>query len=236
MIGTQVIEDLMLPVYKSLIKAYRNRSLDDVTSHGERISDMLFDMDMLLATDPSSLLGNWLESAKSYGDTDAEKALMEFNARNQITLWGPDGQIEDYANKNWAGLVKNYYAQRWVLFKRELVICINDQRSYYDPTFRKKLMVLEKAWGRDRTEFPTTPIGDPLAIAEQLVGKYDAVYQLYAQDAEQVWALGRERTEFFASLGYLGAIEWRKEERRKRRAERAEKRCLLYTSPSPRDS
>lgn len=29
--------------------------------------------------------------------------LYEYNARNQITLWGPDGQIKDYANKQWAG-------------------------------------------------------------------------------------------------------------------------------------
>lgn len=24
-------------------------------------------------------------------------------ARNQITLWGPNGEIKDYANKQWAG-------------------------------------------------------------------------------------------------------------------------------------
>ena len=35
-----------------------------------------------------------------------EKLLYEYNARNQITLWGPDGQIVDYANKQWAGKVQ----------------------------------------------------------------------------------------------------------------------------------
>ena len=29
--------------------------------------------------------------------TEEEKLNYEFNARNQITLWGPDGQILDYA-------------------------------------------------------------------------------------------------------------------------------------------
>ena len=33
-----------------------------------------------------------------------EKQLYEYNARNQITLWGPHGEIVDYANKQWAGM------------------------------------------------------------------------------------------------------------------------------------
>lgn len=32
-----------------------------------------------------------------------ESDLYEYNARNQITLWGPSGEIKDYANKQWAG-------------------------------------------------------------------------------------------------------------------------------------
>ena len=31
---------------------------------------------------------------------------LEFNARNQVTLWGPNGEINDYAAKSWGGLVK----------------------------------------------------------------------------------------------------------------------------------
>ena len=52
-------------------------------------------MDVLLGTDPHFLLGNWLEAAKAIGTTDDEKKLYEYNARNQITLWGPTGQVTD---------------------------------------------------------------------------------------------------------------------------------------------
>ena len=31
------------------------------------------------------------------------KDHVEFNARNQITLWGPNGEINDYARKEWGG-------------------------------------------------------------------------------------------------------------------------------------
>ena len=32
-----------------------------------------------------------------------DEKLFEYNARNQITLWGPNGEIKDYANKQWSG-------------------------------------------------------------------------------------------------------------------------------------
>ena len=74
--------------------------------------------------------------AKALGTTDAEKALYEYNARNQgsicratqhhlaissnllkivlfqLTLWGPNGQILDYAAKQWSGLFRAYYTPR----------------------------------------------------------------------------------------------------------------------------
>jgi alpha-N-acetylglucosaminidase len=34
----------------------------------------------------------------------------------QQTLWGPSGQISDYATKHWADLVRTYYYPRWALF------------------------------------------------------------------------------------------------------------------------
>lgn len=43
-------------------------------------------------------------------------ANKEFNARNQVTLWGPTGQINDYAAKHWQGLMGDYYGRRWKLF------------------------------------------------------------------------------------------------------------------------
>lgn len=65
-----------------------------------------------------------------------ESNLYEWNARNQITLWGPKGEIIDYANKQWAGklyqgsfllqsenifhcfpgVVSQYFKPRWELF------------------------------------------------------------------------------------------------------------------------
>ena len=67
--------------------------------------DILEDLDRILATNKNFLLGPWLESAKAMATNSRERKLYEFNARNQITLWGPDGQILDYGG--WKKLKDN---------------------------------------------------------------------------------------------------------------------------------
>ena len=44
--------------------------------------------DKLTGTDSHALLGKWLNLARAEGETPAEKAYMEFQARTMITLWG----------------------------------------------------------------------------------------------------------------------------------------------------
>jgi len=55
---------------------------------------LLADMDTLLASDPHFLLGSWIHDARQWGSSAQETNLMEYNARNQVTLWGPEGQVE----------------------------------------------------------------------------------------------------------------------------------------------
>ena len=56
----------------------------------------------LAATNASSPIPNYT-TENSTGPAVA--AYYEYSARNQLTLWGPTGQISDYASKSWAGLV-----------------------------------------------------------------------------------------------------------------------------------
>ena len=57
--------------------------------------ELLEDMETLLATNENFLLGNWLKAAKSIpGASSDDQKLYQYNARNQITLWGPNGEIK----------------------------------------------------------------------------------------------------------------------------------------------
>lgn len=82
----------------------------------ERFLDALNDIANLLIESPNFSASAWFKKARSLGADPDEADLYELNARNQITMWGPNGEISDYACKQWAELFRNYYYPRWSKF------------------------------------------------------------------------------------------------------------------------
>ncbi|CAK1589005.1 unnamed protein product [Parnassius mnemosyne] len=78
-----------------------------------RFIDLMNDMETILATNNDFMLSSWLAAAR---DASNGMSFFELNARNQITLWGPNGEITDYACKQWAEVFHYYYTPRWSLF------------------------------------------------------------------------------------------------------------------------
>ena len=66
------------------------------------------------------LLRGTAAKAKTAVDaTHPLEAMMKaflFSAKNQITLWGPHGEINDYSAREWNGVVGDYYYGRWKLY------------------------------------------------------------------------------------------------------------------------
>lgn len=63
------------------------------------------------------MLSTWIRDARQWAKgNETYAAYLEYNSRNQITLWGPDGEINDYASKQWAGMVGGYHIPRWETF------------------------------------------------------------------------------------------------------------------------
>lgn len=129
-------------LYLDVVNSYKKRDLKKFEIYSQMFLELLSDMDKLLGTHEHYLLGNFLESAKSIASDDEEKAQYEFNARNQITLWGPDGEIIDYATKQWQGIVADYYAPRWNLFFQQLYCSLEQNIGFNQSQFQK--LVYEK--------------------------------------------------------------------------------------------
>jgi len=215
-IASTFVEDLMPAIYTNLITAFNNKSRSMLSKHADQLIEAFDDVDQLLAADRYSLLGNWLESAKSYGDTYGDKLNLEFNARNQVTLWGPKGQISDYANKNWAGLMKGYYKERWVRFIEELFSCIDEGRPYDDNAFYPKLLEFGMQWNEDTTPYTTQPEGDIIELSKHVLEKYTRFYNANALVCQRVWADGVEWGDHLSKVGFLGDIMEQKARRRQR--------------------
>lgn len=101
---------------------YRNLVLDRFSNTWvfnatiNQFLDAMFDMERILSTNEHFTAGAWLSGANNLAKNEEETYVYQLNSRNQITLWGPNGEISDYACKQWAELFHYYYIPRWSMF------------------------------------------------------------------------------------------------------------------------
>ena len=98
-ISRQFLVNFAGRVYANAMDAYHAKDIFALATHKSEFIRLLKTLDSLLGSNKNFLLGRqWLNPAKSIpGASEEDKIQYEFNARNQITLWGPEGQIVDYA-------------------------------------------------------------------------------------------------------------------------------------------
>jgi alpha-N-acetylglucosaminidase len=75
--------------------------------------ELMRELDGLLRCHPLHRLDRWVRFARAWGDTPAEADYYERDAKRQVTVWGGDTILSDYAAKLWSGLVGGYYRGRW---------------------------------------------------------------------------------------------------------------------------
>ena len=134
------------------------------------------DIDTLLATRHEFLLGRWLADARSWGATAAEKAYYEFDARQIITTWHKAGTcLDDYANRQWNGLMGSYYLGRWAEYVKRMDAALATGVPLDKPAYTAWRIAFEEQWLKSTGEkFATTPQGDACETANRLLEKYRA--------------------------------------------------------------
>ncbi|GJJ08043.1 hypothetical protein Clacol_002250 [Clathrus columnatus] len=174
----QLLVNRFQVVYEGLVEQYMNsdETSDTLTNTAQHLQNILSNLDTLLYTNPNFLFSNWIQSAInwSYGGKNASYTrYLEYNARNQITLWGPTGQIDDYASKQWAGLVGTYYLPRWTMFT-DYLIETKRSNELFNGTFISE-QILEfgldwdmRIWGENAGEFSGTR-GDIWEVIENVL-------------------------------------------------------------------
>ena len=167
-VGRQVLSNLAGPLATKVAAAYDAKDRAAYRAATRQFLELIDDMDDLVSTQESTLLGKWIKNAKSLATNDAERALYEWNARTQITLWGPpNGILRDYAVKEWGGMLHGFY-------RRALAAVLRRLGNLHDgrPTLQwRPLRPRSPRVGRpldapDRHLFPTSRRATPLLSAE----------------------------------------------------------------------
>ena len=163
--------------------------------------EMIADLDRLLASNENFLLGKWIKDARSsvkHASTMVQD-LYEFNARNQITMWGYQQNIEDYASKQWGGLVGDYYMRRWKLLTVFMLDSIMKGTELDFDAYEKERFLLESSWGQEHNNYPAEATGNSLLISYELYNKYVSV-----QDSSVVYKVLPNTTMQLDQPGLFG--------------------------------
>lgn len=170
--GLQALGNHFATLRDSLTVAYRTKDLVKAERTGERIREMLRDMDALAACDPQLRLDRWLSDASACAETPEEAAYYRRNARTIITTWGVESSIRDYATRVWSGLIDSYYASRWDMYVDEIISCIEEGREYDQKAFFEHLTEFENAWAAEETLQDFRPSTDHMGLSRMLMAKY----------------------------------------------------------------
>lgn len=169
----QAAQELVSLYYTEARTAYLNKELVPLMrAAGILVYELLPALDGVLASDSRFLLGTWLEQARAVAVSETEALFYEQNGRYQLTLWGPEGNILDYANKQLAGLVAGYYAPRWELFMQMLVESLVQGRPFQQHHFEENAFQLEQSFVFSTQRYPSQPQGDTVDLAKKLFLKY----------------------------------------------------------------
>ncbi|KAH9857034.1 alpha-N-acetylglucosaminidase [Lenzites betulinus] len=180
-VARQLLSNRFIDLYNTLVTTYNSSTstAHAVSAAGRPLLTLLSDLDTLLYTNEHFLLSSWIADARKWAhgaDAKAYGAYLEYNARNQITLWGPDGEINDYASKAWAGLVGTYYKPRWAAFVDYLAESKRTGSAYNATTVKNSMLAIGEAWGNKTWG---TGVGEHWGVQGdtwEVVGKIVQVY------------------------------------------------------------
>ena len=118
--------------------------------------------DKLLGTNEFFLLGRWLRYVPTWAETAADLEALQYDAHSILTTWGDRTASEDlheYGNRDWAGLVSNYYAPRWKLYFDSLETALS-KGTQPEPI---DWYAFGDAWNRSPKQYTPDTVGDTYA-------------------------------------------------------------------------
>jgi alpha-N-acetylglucosaminidase len=135
---------------RGVLAAARAGDPDGVRDHMARLRTDLLRLDDLAAARPETRVSTWIDAARGWGDTPAERDTMEREARSLVSVWGGQHNgLHDYSGRHWQGLVRDLYLPRWQAWADWLADAAEagPVPPDADPTvLRERIVSVEEAW------------------------------------------------------------------------------------------
>ena len=173
-VGRQVLGNLFADYRDKFADCYRKKDLEGTKVWGQRMDQLLLDVDRLLCCSPVLSIGKWIKDARDFAVNEQEQKYYEENARCILTVWGQkDTQLNDYANRGWGGLTRTFYRERWKRFTEEVIAAMTRHKNFDEEKFHQDITQFEYEWTLKNEDFPITSEENPISLAKELILKYD---------------------------------------------------------------
>jgi alpha-N-acetylglucosaminidase len=167
-IWRQVIALKARQPYAAFMKAFKEQNVAEFKRNKAQFIALLTLQNRWTATHAGFCLRTWLQQAENMLPDEKDKALAVWNAKVQITYWGhssnPATLGHDYANKEWSGLLKDYYLPRWKAF-----FDYAEMRMQGLPAQWPDFFGMEKAWTEQRNSYAGDTVEDGVVILPEVI-------------------------------------------------------------------
>jgi hypothetical protein len=163
-LGRQVLSNDTRTLLPQIRQAYTDRdtaAFDALTGQWMTKLNLL---DALLAGDSTSLFGVWQKEAAAWATTPAEARKLEEDQRALVSIWSETHPIQDYAGREWNGLVGDYYGSRWRMFFASLRTALTTGDAPQAVDWR----AVASAWVHKVARYRSTPTDDAYEQAQKV--------------------------------------------------------------------
>lgn len=120
-VARQAVADKANGLLKEIETAFDKNERDRFRKLSGNFLGLILLQDSLLSSRPEFMAGPWIEAAMRWSRYRAEQDYYRWNARTLLTTWGNRhaanvGGLHDYAHREWAGMLRDFYYPRWKTF------------------------------------------------------------------------------------------------------------------------
>lgn len=165
--------------------AFENRDLNLYEQLTTQWLEAILALDRITGTNENYMLGTWIEDAVSLASTEEGKQLMEMDAKEINTIWGPrvnaaEWMFLNYANKTWSGYLRDLYYNQWNMFFANNIAVLKGEDQPYPEVATSDGEVSCDNWYEalwfdfgegtgqfEGIEYPTEPVGDTYKLVRE---------------------------------------------------------------------
>lgn len=126
--------------------------------------DAITQLNQVVGTNSSFLLGPWVAAAKAAGRGTAELEQLKFDACSLLAEWGPTpSNAHDYANREWNGMLE-FYRNRWSRY----FAALDKSLTAGTPVEQIDWFTLDQTWSKTARPYPQHPVGDAFAVISRI--------------------------------------------------------------------